>query len=170
MRINVAELLKEPVGSSRRCQIDESVGKEGIASIKGNVSLTRTSYSILVKGAMIANVTETCCRCLNPIDCTVGFGLDEEFFRRVDIPSDLASAGKADGSTTIDENNELDLSEVMGQYTLLAMPTKPLCRPDCAGLCSSCGHDLNQCPCQCSSGTSDQRWSKLVRLGKESEV
>ncbi len=170
MRINVAQLLKEPVGSSRRYQINESVGKEGLDSVKGNVTLARTNHSILVKGAMTANVMGVCCRCLSAISCTVDFNLEEEFLPRADIPSDLALPGEADDSTTIDDNNVLDLGEVIRQYTLLAIPAKPLCRPDCAGLCPSCGHDLNQGPCQCLSGAHNQRWSKLVRLGKESEV
>ena len=170
MRINVAQLLKEPVGSSRRYQINESVGKEGIDSVNGNITLARTNHGILVKGAMIANVTGICCRCLSAINCTVDFCLEEEFLPRVGIPSDLALPGEADDSTTIDDNHVLDLSEVMRQYTLLAMPAKLLCRTDCAGLCPSCGHNLNQGLCHCSSGAHDQRWPELVRLGKESEV
>ncbi len=170
MHINVAQLLKEPVGSSRSYQINESVGKEDIDSVNGNITLARTNHGILVKGAMIANVTGICCRCLSPINCTMDFGLEEEFLPSVGIPSDLTLPGEADDSTIIDDNHVLDLSEVMRHYTLLAMPAKLLCRPDCAGLCPSCGHNLNQGLCHCSASAHDQRWPKLVRLGKESEV
>ena len=170
MHINVAQLLKEPVGSGRSHQINESVGAEGIDSVKGQVTLTRTNRSILVQGAMTANVTGVCCRCLSQANYPVNFALEDEFFSRVDMPGDSALLGESDNSTTIDDNHVLNLSEVMRQYTLLAMPIKPLCRLDCAGLCPSCGHDLNKGHCQCSSRVSDRCWPKLVHLGKESEV
>ena len=170
MCINVAQLLKEPVGSSRSYQINESIAIEDIDYAKGKITLVRTNRSILVKGAMTVSVTGICSRCLSPIDYAVNFNLEDEFFPRVDISSNSTSSGESDDSTIIDDNHVLDLNEVIRQYTLLTMPTKPLCRPDCGGLCQYCGHDLNQGPCQCSSRACDQRWSKLVRSGKESET
>lgn len=169
MRINVAQLLKESIGSSRSYQINESVGEEGINSVKGEITLTRTDRGILVKGAMAANVTGICSRCLSPVDYLVNFDLEDEFFPSAEIASSSPLPEEAT-SFTIDDNHVLDLSEVIRQYTLLAMPTKPLCRPDCAGLCPSYGYDLNQSSCQCSSRVYNQRWSKLVRLGKESKA
>ena len=165
MRINVAQLLKEPVGSTRSYQINESVGKEGTNSIKGEVTLTHTNRGILVKGTMTANVTGVCSRCLNSADCSVNFDLEDEFLPSMDTPKGL-SLPKEPDSFAIDSNHVLDLSEVIRQYTLLAMPTKLLCRPDCAGICPSCGHNLNQGPCQCPPQVHDQRWSKLVLLKK----
>jgi len=161
MRINVAQLLKEPVGSSRRYQISETLGQEGIDLVKGEVTLVRTNRSILVQGAVVANAAAVCSRCLSPIDYEVGFDLEDEFTPMSDIASDLALSGESDSCTTIDDDHVLDLREVIRQYTLLAMPSKPLCRPDCAGLCPSCGHELNQGPCQCR-WVPDQRWSRLV--------
>lgn len=37
---------------------------------------------------------------------------------------------------------------------MLELPTLPLCREDCKGLCAQCGADLNEGPCSCD--TSDQ--------------
>lgn len=45
----------------------------------------------------------------------------------------------------------------------LNVPMKPLCRPDCAGLCNTCGADLNDGPCECQPDT-DPRWSALAKL------
>jgi len=36
-------------------------------------------------------------------------------------------------SFMIDEHHILDLTEAIRQYTLLNLPMKPLCRPDCNG-------------------------------------
>ena len=155
MYINVAELLKESIGSSRCYQINELIGKEGINSIKGEVTLIHTNRGILAKGTMAASVTDICSRCLTSVDYPVSFCLEDEFFPSVNI-SNGAPLPEID-SPTIDRNHILDLSEAMRQYTLLAMPVKPLCRSDCAGICPSCGYNLNQGSCQCSSRVYDRR-------------
>lgn len=158
MRINVAQLLKEPIGSSRSYHIDEHMGQDDINSASGEVILIRTNRGIIVKGKITASVKGICSRCLKPIDCEVKYNFEEEA-----LPGEgLSSDGQYD-NLIIDEDHTLDLSEAIRQYALLAVPVKPLCRLDCAGICPTCGHDLNQEPCQCPSGIRDQRWSKLIR-------
>jgi uncharacterized protein len=46
----------------------------------------------------------------------------------------------------------------------MALPMKPLCRPDCRGLCSECGKDLNLGPCACVRESIDPRWDALKAL------
>lgn len=169
MNINATELLKEPIGSRHNYQIDESIGKNDIKSVKGNLTLTRTKSGIMVKCEMTALVTETCSRCLKLIDSEVSYNFEEEALPSVTMSEGLSSPGQSD-NITIDANNMLDLSEVIQQYALLTMPAKPLCRVDCAGICSFCGQDLNRGPCKCPPHTRDQRWSKLISLGKESKI
>ena len=43
----------------------------------------------------------------------------------------------------------LDLDPDIRQELILAFPDKPLCKPDCQGLCITCGKNLNQGPCPC---------------------
>jgi uncharacterized protein len=50
------------------------------------------------------------------------------------------------------------------QYALLAIPMKPLCREGCAGLCPTCGRNLNQGPCDCPPQVLDPRLSGLRKL------
>jgi uncharacterized protein len=169
MYINVAQLLKESIGSSRRYQIDGSLGTDDINSVKGEITLIRTNRGIMAKAEMTAGVTGICSRCLKQIDYEVNYDFEEECLPSVSTSEGLSLLDQTD-NITIDENHMLDLSETIRQYTLLTIPAKPLCRPDCAGICPSCGHDLNQGPCQCPSHAYDQRWSKLVRLGKESKT
>ena len=75
-------------------------------------------------------------------------------------------------SFIIDEHHILDLKEAIRQNALLAVPMKPLCRADCAGLCQICGKDLNKGNCDCAKDNIDPRWSKLIELssaGKKSK-
>lgn len=46
----------------------------------------------------------------------------------------------------------------------LALPAQILCRPDCAGLCPVCGHDLNAEPHEHASPETDPRWAALEAL------
>ncbi|MBM3119024.1 MAG: DUF177 domain-containing protein [Chloroflexi bacterium] len=169
MQINVAQLLKESVGSNRSYQLDKSIGADNISSVKGNLTLTRTKSGIMVNGEMTATVTGICSRCLKQIDYKIDYTLTEEFSSSMDTSKDQYLPGEPD-RPTIDDSHVLDLSEVIRQYAVLTMPVKPLCNSDCAGICPSCGHDLNQGHCKCPPQAPDQRWAKLVRLRKESRV
>jgi uncharacterized protein len=166
MHINVAQLLKEPIGSSRSYRIDESLDTDDINSVKGEVTLIRTNRGLMAKGEITASVTGSCSRCLKAIDYEVNYDFEEECLPNASASEALSLPDQTD-NITIDESQILDLSEVIRQYTLLTVPAKPLCRPDCAGICPSCGHDPNQGPCQCPSHAYDQRWSKLISSGKE---
>jgi uncharacterized protein len=57
----------------------------------------------------------------------------------------------------------LDVDRWAQDALLLAMPIKVLCREDCAGLCPTCGADLNAGDCGCEP-VPDERWSKLRDL------
>ena len=150
MYFNVSQLLKEPIGSSRHHQIDNIFGKEGINYIKGEVTLTNINRGIIAMGKMVADVSIPCSRCLNTANFQISFDLSDEFVPMTDTHG-YPSLAEDDDSFAIDYNNILDMSESIRQYVLLAIPAKPLCSPDCAGICPSCGRNLNQDPCECSS-------------------
>jgi uncharacterized protein len=86
-------------------------------------------------------------------------------------------AREVDQSNTEDEelrspyvvDNELDVGRWAHDAAILALPTRILCRPDCAGLCPVCGESLNDAdPAdhEHDSG-SDPRWDKLNELKLE---
>jgi len=168
IQINVSKLLKEPIGSIRNYEIGGTVDitGDGVSSkIQGEVRLTRTNRSILVKGTLYTEVEITCSRCLSLFSCPLTLNIEEEYFPLIDVSSGtpLSLPGEL-GSFTIDEHHVLDLTEAIRQYALLVIPMKPLCREDCAGLCPSCGHNLNQGGCDCPPQEADPRWSKLKKL------
>ncbi len=68
-----------------------------------------------------------------------------------------------------EEESSIVLDDAIRDAVLLARPLKNLCREDCAGLCPSCGTDLNTKHCACQNETVDPRWSALAALreGKE---
>ena len=67
---------------------------------------------------------------------------------------------------SIDSQHVLDITEAIRQYAVLALPMKPLCKPDCQGLCPHCGRNLNEGQCSCPQKSVDARWTKLKELLK----
>jgi uncharacterized protein len=59
---------------------------------------------------------------------------------------------------------EIDLSDDIRENLLLMIPMKRLCREDCAGLCPTCGANLNDEMCHCTAEAIDPRWEKLKNL------
>lgn len=169
MRFNVSELLKSPPGTDRHYTFrDEERGfDEQAAEIRGAVRLMRTDRAILVMAEVETGVGCSCSRCLALLLEPVHFQIAEEFFPTIDLVSGVQLPPPTDGSFVIDAQHILDLSEAVRQYALLAVPMKPLCAPDCRGLCPSCGKDLNQGRCGCAAVPIDGRWAKLQELSAQ---
>ncbi len=172
MRINVSQQLKASIGSIRNYEVSEIVNVAGGKSmVQGEVKLMRTNRSILAKGTLHTEVEVTCSRCLGLFSCPLTLNIEEEYFPITDVVSGASSSlPEEPGYFTIDEHHILDLTEAIRQYALLAIPMKPLCHGDCAGLCPNCGHNLNQGPCDCSPQETEPRWSELSKLTLASDA
>jgi len=143
--------------------VSETIDIGGSESmVQGEVRLMRTDRGILAKGTLHTEVEITCSRCLSLFSCLLTLNIEEEYFPITDVVSGAwLPLSEESGSFTIDERHILDLTEAIRQCVLLVIPMKPLCREDCAGLCSNCGHNLNQGPCGCLPQDTDPRWSEL---------
>ena len=166
MWINVSQQLKASIGTIRNYEVNEIVNiADGKSMVQGEIGLIRTDRSILAKGTLHTGVEVTCSRCLSLFSCPLTLNIEEEYFPITDVVSGASlPLPEEPGCFTIDEHHVIDLTEAIRQYALLAIPMKPLCREDCAGLCPSCGHNLNYGPCDCPSQGMDPRWSELSKL------
>jgi len=133
--INVAQLLKEPVGSSQSYDISGMIDEEVEGFIEGKAKLIHISQGVLVQCKLTTEVKLICSRCLDTFLFPISFTAEEAFLPVSDVPDDLAlSSPEQSEEFTIDNKNILDLSELIRQYTLLNLPMKPLCRHDCPGV------------------------------------
>ena len=73
----------------------------------------------------------------------------------------------AEEANRIDDQHILDLTEVVRQEFLLESDNFLYCRPDCKGLCPSCGQDRNSESCDCEDDNIDLRWAGLRALQLE---
>ncbi|TAK33637.1 MAG: DUF177 domain-containing protein [Chloroflexota bacterium] len=169
MQFNVAQLLKETVGAKRDHQIDEKFEpeEEGVLTISGPVHLVRTRRGIYVRTHLTGTARGTCSRCLKPIVYPIELEIDEEYLQRVDVTTGMpiqVDVPEEEGQFSIDERHTLDLSEAVRQYGTLALSMKPLCRPDCPGLCPQCGRELGLEHVGCGQEAIDSRLSILEQL------
>ena len=172
MEYNVAGLLKAPHGEMRHHEVDEEpsfalIGARLTGHIVGSVGLMRTQQGVLVQADLQVEAEVTCARCLRPAHTVLAVHISEEFRPSVDIRTGMRLWPEPDefieDELFLDEHHVLHLDEVVRQELEASIPIKPLCRPDCAGLCPHCGADLNEEQCQCAQPI-DVRWEALRQL------
>lgn len=176
MQFNVAQLLKEPTGGTRKYEVSEALDDLDPLliiqePISGKVKFTKIPQGILVNGRFKTVVEVNCNRCLDPFDLPITFEVEEQFRPKVDLQTGavLPQEEDADEATQIDEKNIIDLSEVIRQDLLLALPASATCHEGCAGLCPTCGKNLNEGPCDCPTEHVDPRWEALRSLLEQSD-
>ena len=67
----------------------------------------------------------------------------------------------------IDDLAHVDLSDKLKENLILTIPSKAICSPDCEGICSQCGQNLNEFSCDCEKDDIDPRLEKLGKLYNE---
>ena len=169
---NVAQLLKAPVGSVRAYPIDDVLEESGTSyHIVGELTLIRSTGSILVQGRLQTQTSIICSRCAKTFTLKLPLKVQEEFFPTIDIETGVKLPPPEEpGSFTIDEHHILDLTEAIRQYIVTAIPMKPLCKKECAGLCATCGKDLNHGKCDCRQEEMDPRWAELLKLKNSNKL
>jgi uncharacterized protein len=170
MRYNISGLLKGPAGTARTYDIDtrDTVPLDDDHSLtieRGEVQLSRTNRGLVARGSATGRVEGLICsRCLDVMSVPLTVDFEEEYLPTIDIHRGTPLPPPEDEmSFTIDENHHLDLSEAVRQNTLAALPIKPVCRPDCAGLCPQCGANLNETTCTCATGTEYRPFAALAQ-------
>lgn len=165
LQINVSQLLKAPLGTTRNYTVEEEVDILGENRVvHGEVELTRSDRSILVRSLLHVDVELECGRCVSKFTAPLTLDIQEEFVPKIAAGGEPLPAPEDNSTFAIDERNILDLFEAVQQYASLAVPIKPLCKPDCAGLCPACGHNLNRGECPCPPQEIDPRWDTLRQL------
>ena len=167
MLFNVSGLVQEGIGATRHYDVQGSLQTEGRAPerVSGSVELMRTDSGVLVRAHLALADAETCSRCLQPLRETLAIDFEEEYQSTVDLRTGAPLSELPDKDAfLIDSQHRLDLTEAVRQYREASAVMQPLCRPDCRGLCPSCGRDLNTGPCGCGSEAIDARWEGLAAL------
>lgn len=160
MFFNVSGLLRSEVGATRNFTLE----KEDPV-LAGQVELLRVPNGVLVRCEAEVILEAQCSRCLVPFCYSANIGFEEVYQQQVDLLSGhRIEHDDEDDTVLISLDNTIDIREGVRQYSEMAAEMRPLCKPDCPGLCPVCGADLNIAPCQCDRTPADPRWAALFAL------
>jgi uncharacterized protein len=145
---HVASLLTEPLGSTRDylvAGVTLDLGEDLRHSdpLEGGVHLARTNRGLLVTADLSTSLQAECSRCLREIVVPIELHIEEEALPSLDIKTGLPLDPRDEpDALRITDHHELELEPVVREAIFLAEPIAPLCRPDCQGLCPTCGEQL----------------------------
>ena len=165
---DVSALIKARLGTSLVLDVDagpQSLIGGSTAPVEvlemgfahGTVQVTRVQDGLLVQGAVESQLKLECVRCLEPFTFPVTLELEDTFR----LPQ---ASPKPEMPYTVSKDGWLNLTLLLREQSWLAIPMKPLCHPDCKGLCSQCGVNLNFEACDCEEEQFDPRLAALKNL------
>lgn len=140
------ELISVPVGSD----------------VELDLVLTSVSEGVYVSGRVRGSLAGECGRCLNEISESFDVSLAELFAYEdstTEETTDEDEVGRMHGDL-------IDLEPAVRDAVVLTLPTNPLCRPDCPGLCPECGVHFDDLPADHSHEEVDPRWAALRNLAE----
>ncbi len=170
-KLDVREITRS-LGAHMTVSRDETLSVEG-ATLRGPVhldlKLTNAGSRILLTGRVRDTVELLCARCAQPFELHQDIQVHEEFLPvgSPELPQGPELHPEELNVFVYDED-KIDIEEVVRQNIISALPIQALCRAECAGLCTVCGGNRNETPCQCIEKTVDPRLQGLQKfLSKE---
>ncbi|HIS59303.1 MAG TPA: DUF177 domain-containing protein [Candidatus Faecousia faecipullorum] len=120
-------------------------------------TVRNTAGVLVMKGQISTTIHGLCDRCASPFDREIKFPLD------VVLVTEMADEENEDEGVFPLVGDSADLDEIVRTVFVLNLDSKLLCKPDCKGLCSRCGKNLNDGPCGCQKEI-DPRLAALKQL------
>jgi uncharacterized protein len=147
---NVAGLLGDTPGADRTYDIADATIELPddlvlATPISGTVRLSRTNRGILADVRLATSLAGECARCLRPLTTPIDIRLEEEFLPSLDLTTGRpVPVDDEPEALRLTDHHEVDLEGPVRDAISLAEPIAPLDRPDCPGLCMTCGLPLDE--------------------------
>ena len=152
LRVDIRDLQRGPVRTVGELRPDDpafeglNLDLVGPVSVTGQLQATG-SGEYLWRGNLRGVMQGECRRCLSEVRTDVDIDVDAAVFS-----TDPDAVDDPDFYPLLPRASHIDIRDVVREELVLASPTRlALCREDCAGLCLTCGADLNAGPCGCSA-------------------
>ena len=110
------------------------------------VDVTNTGEAMLVEGHAAGVATVACARCLEDVRYELDGQIDGYFLLEEPDYDEEDDSFEFD---VLPSDHIIDLEPLICAALIMDAPLVPLCREDCAGLCPTCGANLNEGPCGC---------------------
>ena len=163
-------------GLTVKLPIERGLLREALAGLEADVdrshaeaevSLAKTDDHIFVQGTLRGEIWSPCVRCLREVRSSMVVPL-----RMIFTPQ--GEEAEEDEEVVLEEESglehgvydgvQIDLADLLRESLILSVPTTPLCRLSCKGLCGICGGDKNERDCNCKVQLEDPRLAPLKGL------
>lgn len=130
------------------------------AEVAARLEASRPSGGFALHLVFAVHLEGPCMRCLEP--ATLDLEVDGREVDQADTEDEELRSPYV-------HDDELEIGRWAHDATILALPTQLLCRPDCLGLCPTCGESLNDAApgAHDHGGAKDPRWAALDDLKLE---
>ena len=157
-------MLQQPVGASRLLPFDYGAVLVGddleLETLSGSSEVSRTLQGLIVKTTLATLVESECGRCLQPIKIPISTEFTELFV--------FSHKDRSEDDLVLPEDGFVDLGPIARENLLLEIPINAICKPDCKGLCQTCGQNLNEADCGHREDPIDPRMASLRSLLNDS--
>lgn len=130
---------------------------------------TKTEEDVYIEGVLRGEVEADCSRCLEPMKLPLDLDLNVMFVPGKKLPEGNNGTIEPESNLAFYLDDTIDLLQELRDLLLVNLPIKPICRPDCKGLCALCGKNLNIIGCDCLESTTESPFSKLLEVKKKME-
>jgi len=174
MDFKVATLLKASSGNKKLESVSGTI-KMGRSEFKcdvdGSVLLTKTDVGVWVSACLSAKIGRQCGNCLDQYIEPLGLAIEEEYFPLFNLVTGERNEleGIGEDNFYIGEDNVLDLSDAVCQYTSLHASINSKCKEHCKGLCIDCGINLNEEKCNCRNNKKNTKLAALLESFRPTE-
>lgn len=143
LRLNVGFIINSGIGYYRDFDFYIPTLKDedglALADVEGNAKISRTPQGLVVEGVFSGSTQLECVRCLSEYAQSLHWDFIELYaFTRDNI---------TESGLLVPDDAHIDLQPLVREFAILEFPIKPLCSPDCKGLCPECGQNLNEKDC-----------------------
>ena len=169
MQIEVAKIEQTPLTGTFEIK-EQSAGGQGFESFTVQhcvvsyelyrISDTEISFKATYDGSLKLD----CTTCLDEYMLPVGESFSILFKIRLPELAGLITLNEKDGDIQFITEDTIDIEKQVLDAMQLDLPIAHQCKEDCKGICSSCGVNLNDGPCNCKQEKVDPRWHALESL------
>ena len=159
MKLDLKPLIKNETGALdfqfcfKQPDIDyygDTITFDAPVEVKGTAK--KISDQMYLETEIAARMTTHCARCLQEVQ-------REFLVKNLDelMPAGKESQTEREENVLFYEGHQIDLVVYAQEQVMVTLPIKSLCRDNCAGICTTCGSNLNEEPCHCKPGKNAEK-------------
>ncbi len=169
MKIIVSEIPEEGI----ELELSEDIRSESVkpaAPVQASLKIEKAASEVFIRGVVSGTIELQCSRCLKTFTMDIKSRIEVVYHPAESIGRDEHYELKSDElDMGFYKNDTLETGALLEEQLLLHVPMKPLCSPECKGICPQCGADLNMSQCNCDFSEVDPRLRVLEQLLKRKE-